>query len=194
MKILSLNDIKPLSEYEGIRKEFRSRMIAFKKNRRVPLGDLMTLVFENRETLIYQVQEMMRTEHLYDTAKIQEEIDTYNPLIPGPGELSATLFIEITEEEKIKETLDRLQGIDNGTALYLNLGTERIDGAFETGHSKEDKLSAVHYVRFHFSSDQQKAFLDPETEAALTINHPHYQVHTPLSETVRKSLTQDLLG
>lgn len=169
-------------------------MIALKKNRRVPLGDLMTLVFENRETLIFQIQEMMRTEHLYDNAKIQEEVDTYNALVPEGRELSATLFIEITEVEKIKETLDQLQGIDNGTAVYLNLGTERVYGVFESGHSKEDKLSAVHYVRFPFSADQQKAFLNPETETTLAINHPHYQVHTPLSEPVRKSLMQELLG
>ena len=168
-------------------------MIALKKNRRVPLGDLMTLVFENRETLIFQIQEMMRTEHLYDNARIQEEIDTYNELIPESGELSATLFIEITEEEKIKETLDQLQGIDNGTAVYLAFGTERIYGVFESGHSKEDKLSAVHYVRFPFSSDQQKTFLNPESEAALAIDHPHYHAHTRLPEAVRNSLMKDLL-
>jgi len=192
MNKLSLADIKPLSEYEPIRKDFRSRIIELKRNRRVSLGDQITVVFENRDTLAYQIQEMMRTEHIYDEAGIQAEIDTYNAIVPGPGELSATLFIEITDPDQIKDTLDRLQGIDRGDAVYFELGTERINGVFESGHSKEDKLSAVHYVRFPFSPAQQAAFRDPNIKAALVANHPHYRARTILSDSVRASLARDL--
>jgi hypothetical protein len=191
MNKLTITDVKPLSEYEGIRKEFRNRVIALKRNRRVPLGDFITLVFENRDTLLFQVQEMMRTEHIYDPTRIQEELDTYNALIPGSGELSATLFIEITEPGKIKEILDRLQGIDRLGDVFLELGPDRINAVFETGHSKDDKLSAVHYVRFPLNPDQQTAFRDEKIHAALVVDHPHYQARTTLTPAIRASLAGD---
>jgi hypothetical protein len=193
MKPLELKDIQPLPEYEPIRKEFQRQIIALKKKRRITLGDRITLVFENRDTIRFQVQEMMRTEHLYDPAKIQDELDTYNPLLPGPGELSATLFIEITEADRIKEILDQFRGIDDGRSVFLELGPDRIYGEFEAGHSKEDKLSAVHYVRFRLSPDQQKTFPNLETEAAFVIDRPPYHARTPIPEEVRKSLVEDLL-
>ncbi|MBI3996008.1 MAG: DUF3501 family protein [Nitrospirae bacterium] len=193
MDTLRLSDIKPLSEYEPIRKEFRERIIALKKRRRVSLGDRMTLVFENRDTLLFQIQEMMRVEHIYDPAKIQDELNTYNPLIAGPGELSATLFIEITESERIKEILDGLQGIDDGRSVYLELGTERIYGRFEEGHSKEDKLSAVHYVRFRLSPEQRAAFRNEKMPAALAADHPKCRARTLLDAAVREELGKDLI-
>lgn len=193
MDTLQLKNIKPLSDYEPIRKEFRERIIALKKRRRVSLGDRMTLVFENRDTILFQIQEMMRVEHIYDDQKIQDELDAYNPLIAGAGELSATLFIEITEPERIKEILDSLQGIDDGRSIYLELGPERIYGRFEKGHSKEDKLSAVHYVRFQFSPEQQAEFRNNATPAALVADHPKYRTRTVLENAVRRELSGDLV-
>jgi len=193
MDTLQLKDIKPLSEYEGVRKSFRERIIALKKRRRVALGDRITLVFENRDTILFQIQEMMRVEHIYDPAKIQDELDTYNPLIAGPDELSATLFIEITEPERIKEVLDQLRGIDNGRCLFLELGADRIYGRFEEGHSNEEKLSAVHYVRFRFTPEQQAAFRNDQASAALSVDHPHYRARTVLEKEVRRELAGDLL-
>ena len=131
MKQLTMEDIKPLSEYEAIRKTFQQEIIALKKRRRILLGRNISLVFENRETLLFQIQEMMRVEHIYDPARIRDELDTYNPLIAGPGELSATLFIEITESDRVKEILDGLQGIDNGRSVFIQLGPDRICGLFE---------------------------------------------------------------
>ena len=192
MKKLTLSDIKPLQEYETIRKEFRNRIIELKKNRRITLGDCIALVFENRETALLQIQEMIRTEHLYEERKIREEMETYNALIPDQGELSATLFIEITEANKIKTTLDELQGIDSGKVLYLQLDSERINGVFEAGHSKEDKLSAVHYVRFRLSPDQQAAFEKPGVEATFVVSHPRYHARAAVPDAVRSSLNDDL--
>jgi len=191
MDTLQLKDIKPLSEYEPIRKAFREQIIALKKLRRVPLGERITLVFENRDTLLFQIQEMMRVEHIYDPKKIQDELDTYNPLIAGPGELSTTLFIEITEAERIKEILDSLHGIDDGRSIYLELGPDRIYGRFEEGHSKEDKLSAVHYVRFRLSPEQQAVFRNAATPAALIVKHPNYSARTILTPGTRRVLSGD---
>lgn len=191
MDTLQLKDIKPLSEYEPIRKAFRDRIIALKKRRRVSLGDRITMVFENRDTLLFQIQEMMRVEHIYDPEKIQNELDTYNPLIAGPGELSVTLFIEITEPERIKEILDGLQGIDDGRSVFIELGTDRIYGRFEEGHSKEDKLSAVHYVRFRLSPEQQAAFRNDATPAALVVKHPNFSARTVLDRATRETLSED---
>ena len=191
MDTLRIKDIKPLSEYEPIRNEFRARIIALKKRRRVPLGDRMTLVFENRDTILFQIQEMMRVEHIYDPVKIQDELNSYNPLIAGPGELSATLFIEITESERIKEILDGLQGIDDGRSIFIELGPDRIYGEFEAGHSKEDKLSAVHYVRFRLTPEQRDGFPGNATPAALVADHPNYRARTPLNTEMRQELSED---
>jgi len=194
MDTLQLKDIKPLSDYEPVRKEFRERIIALKKLRRVPLGDRITLVFENRDTLLFQIQEMMRVEHIYDPKKIQDELDTYNPLIAGPGELSATLFIEITDSERIKEILDGLHGIDDGRSIFLELGPERVYGRFEEGHSKADKLSAVHYVRFRFTPEQEAAFRNEATPAALVADHPNYRARALLNTGIRREFLRDLDG
>jgi Protein of unknown function (DUF3501) len=191
MNALRLEDIKPLSEYEPVRKAFRERIIALKKGRRVLLGDRISVVFENRETVLFQIQEMMRVEHIYDPAKIQDELDAYNPLIPGPGELSATLYIEITESDRIKDVLDRLSGIDNGRSVFIELGPDRIYGRFEAGHSREDKLSAVHYIRFNFSHGQRTAFQNAAIRAALAVEHPHYSARTVLSADARHHLAKD---
>jgi hypothetical protein len=193
MNTLQLKDIKPLSEYEAVRKSFRERIIALKKRRRVPLGDRLTLVFENRDTILFQIQEMMRVEHIYDPAKVQEELDTYNPLIAGPDELSSTLFIEITEPERIKEVLDQLRGIDSGRCVYFELGADRVAGRFEEGHSNEEKLSAVHYVRFRFSPEQRAAFRNDQVPAALVVDHPHYRARTLLEKEARRELSGDFL-
>lgn len=192
MKKLTLADIKPLPEYEKSRQELRRRIIELKKTRRISLGDLVTLVFENRDTLISQVQEIMRTEHLYDDEKIRHEIETYNSLIPQAGELSATLFIEITERDRVREILDQFQGIDAGDALFLELGPERITGRFEAGHSKEDKLSAVHYVRFRLTDGQQDTLRDDSVPASIVMDHPHYRARAVISKETRQSLAKDL--
>jgi len=190
---LELKDIKPLPDYEAVRREVRQRIIELKKRRRVIVGDHISLVFENRDTLLFQIQEMMRVEHIYDPAKIQDELNTYNPLIAGPDELSATLYIEITDSDRIKEILDGLRGIDNGRSVYIELGPDRILGRFEEGHSNEDKLSAVHYVRFRFTPGQRAAFQNGGIPAALVVEHPNYSARAVLSMEARRELSGDLV-
>ncbi|HEY5599313.1 MAG TPA: DUF3501 family protein [Candidatus Manganitrophaceae bacterium] len=192
MKKLEFQDIIPLQEYEKIRESFRQSVIEQKKRRHVQVGPYVSLAFENRETVLFQVQEMIRAERLQDPAKIQEEIDVYNDLIPGARELSATLFIEITEEGKIQEILNRLIGIDKENMVYFQIGKKkRIPAIFEAGRSKEEKISAVHFVRFKWDFTQIETFRSGN-ENFLVIDHPNYREQTAISEALKKELLEDL--
>ena len=160
MNPLSPQDLLPAPEYEQQREQFRSQIIALKQRRRISVGPLITLVFENRETLRFQTQEMIRVERILDPHKVQEELDVYNVLMPGSGELSATLLIEITEQDRMKEWLDVFMGLDHGETVAIRAGTERAFGVFEGGHSHETKISAVHFVRFRPTASMITAFAD----------------------------------
>lgn len=189
MKKVILDDILGFTAYEKVRQEFRQDVIAKKKNRRVSVGDQVSLVFENRDTVIFQIQEMLRAERIADLDKIREEIAVYNELIPDAGELSATMFLEIEEQSHLREDLLKFLGIDE--AVALKVGIHVIPGRFEEGRSKEDKISAVQYVRFPFDAQAQAAFLGGE-KAELVIDHPNYRASVVLSPEVQKSLAEDL--
>src|SRR5262249_39616036 len=137
-----------LHEYELSRPDFRGRVIEAKQRRRVPLGPLMTLVFENRDTVRFQVQEMLRVERIAQPDKVQHEIDTYNALLPGRGEIAAPLFIEITDASRIRSVLDGFIGLDEPGHLRMTVGALVFPAVFAPGQSREDRISAVHYVRF----------------------------------------------
>jgi hypothetical protein len=191
MNKVTLEDIKDIAEYEKIRPHFRQYIIQLKKHRRVQVGDLVTFVFENRETVIYQIQEMMRAERMVDEERIQEEIDVYNELVPGDQELSATMFIEIDDPAVLRQWLPNLIGIEQ--AVYLNIGqAHEIPGAFEPGRSKEDKTSTVHYIKFPLTPDQVRAFGDEAQAIHLVVDHPHYRASTVIDDRVRDSLIRDL--
>ncbi|MCS6927278.1 MAG: DUF3501 family protein, partial [Candidatus Binatia bacterium] len=160
-------------------------------NRRVSVGDRITFVFENHDTVLFQIQEMLRAEHITDIDKIRFELDTYNTLIPEEGELSATMLIEITELERIRAELVRLIGIDR--AVTLRIGEQIVVPAvFEPGRSKEDNLSAVQYVRFPLSPAAQAAFKDERQEARLVIDHPNYRAQAILPPAMRQVLAAEL--
>jgi len=193
---IALADIKNLVEYEKVRERMRAEIIALKQRRRVPLGENLTLLFENRETVLYQIQEMARTERIVDDAKLQEEIDAYAALLPDEHELSATLFIEIPgiamlPPAEARTAVNRFQGIDDGV-LFLELGKHRITARFEGGHSKEEKLAAVQYIRFALQSEAKEALADPAQPARLTIAHPRYEAEQALGAEVRQQLLRDL--
>jgi hypothetical protein len=130
MNPLTREDLLPLDEYERQRDAYRSRIIALKQRRRVSVGPLVTLVFENRKTLQFQIQEMIRAERIVEPAKVQDELDVYNELLPTEGELSATLLIEITEAAAMKESLDRFKGLDHGHTLAIIAGGESVLAQF----------------------------------------------------------------
>lgn len=191
MKKITVDEIVGPERYERIRDEFRRHIIALKKRRRVPVGDLITFVFENRETVLFQIQEMLRAERITDLDKIRFEVDVYNGLIPEEGELSSTMLIEITDQERIRSELIRLIGIDK--AVSLQIGEQYvIPAVFEAGRSKEDNLSAVQYVRFSLPPEARAAFRDERQPVRLVIAHPNYQAATELCLEVRHSLAADL--
>lgn len=192
MKLLTQQDVIPYEEYERQREGFRSRIIALKQRRRISLGPLMTLVFENRDTVRFQIQEMIRIERIFDARKVQDELDVYNALLPSPDELSATLLIEITDEAKVKEWLDRFMGLDHGETLAIESGGERAVGLFEGGHSHETKISAVHFVRFRPSLEMKTAFADLRRSVAITVEHNGYRAEAPVSGSLREEWLSDL--
>jgi uncharacterized protein DUF3501 len=191
MKKLTRADIVSNEQYSQERDDRRKKIIALKRNRRVQVGSQLSFTFENRETLKYQIQEMMRIERIQDEDKIHFEIDTYNSLIPELGSLSATMFIEIQEADQIKSTLDRLQGLDRPGTVLLKLGSDQIPAQFEPDHSKEDRISAVHYVMFALSSDQARNFVNLPVE--IQVRHPDYSASTALTEEQRIEIGKDLI-
>ncbi len=192
METLTLEDIKNLHEYELERLDFRARVIELKKRRRVPLGPVMTLVFENRETVRFQIQEMVRIERIVRPDKVQEEVDVYNDLLPRAGEVAATLFIEVTEAEKVQSTLDGFIGLDEPGKLVLRIGDGTYPAIFAPGQSREDRISAVHYIRFALGEEGRAALARGES-AEVAVDHGDYRARTPLPPATATELLSDLV-
>jgi len=192
MKPLIQSDLLSHAEYEAARPTFRQQIIALKKRRRIEVGPLVTLLFENRETLRFQVQEMIRAERIFEPSKIQEELDVYNALLPQPGELSATLMIEITDDDQIKQTLDSFQGLDRSNTLSIRVQNEVAYAQFEAGHSKEDKISAVHFIQFAIPQSFAHLLQDPRANASIHIAHENYVGEAQVPDTMREEWVKDL--
>jgi len=194
MKAMTSSDIIPFAEYERLREGFRACIIELKKRRRISVGPLITLVFENRETLLFQIQEMIRVEQIFDPPKVQEELDVYNALLPAAGELSATLLIEITDDARMKEWLDAFMGLDHGQKVAITVGGEQIFAEFEGGHSHETKISAVHFVRFRMTAAAKAALADLRVPVTLSVRHGDYREDAPVSGSMREEWLKDLSG
>jgi hypothetical protein len=192
---LTLADVLDLRAYERVREDYRAKIIARKRDRRVALGPVMTLVFECFDTVRFQVQEMARAEKIITDEAVQVELDIYNRLLPAPGELSATVFIEVTSDEGLREWLPRLVGIER--RLGLSIDGDVVGSVPEAQHeaalTREMVTPAVHYVRFGFSEAQVEAFAEA-AEVALVATHPAYEAVTELSVGVRRELLGDLRG
>ena len=193
MRQLETSEILNLVEYEKVRDAQRRELIELKKRRRVSVGRYLTFVFENRETVWFQIQEMVRAERIVDEAKIAEEVGVYNTLLPGPGELAATMLIDISEASQIKPVLDKLLGIDTRDYVRLTVGPHVVVGDFETGHSDEErgKLAAVHFARFKLPPEARRTFRD--AEVTLVVEHPNERARTVLSDATKRALLHDLL-
>jgi hypothetical protein len=198
MKKIALSDVKSLIEYERVRDAMRRDVIAHKQNRRIGVGDRISLVFEDRTTVLFQIQEMVRTERIVEEGKIQDEVDAYNALVPGRDELSATLFIEIPDfvrmgQEAAREEVNRFQGLDRDGGVSLRIGERfRVPARFEDGHSKEEKMAAVHYLRFEVPPDVRRALADPREPVRLVIDHPNYEAAGDVPPSLRQELLKDL--
>jgi hypothetical protein len=195
MRRLTIDDIADQREYERDREEFRARIIELKRRRRVGVGPFVTMLFENRETIRFQVQEMARAERMVSDSEIQHELDVYNPLIPEEGQLSATLFIELTSKDALKEWLPKLVGIERSVRLELGEGspevvTADVEESHEEQLTREEVTASVHYVRFRLTPEQVDAF--EAGPVALAVEHPAYSERTPLADDTHAELLADL--
>lgn len=194
MRPLVREEIVALEEYAARRDDYRDAVIAHKRDRRMPVGDRVTLLFEDRETLRFQVQEMLWVERISEPDRVQDELDVYNELMPGPGELSATLFIEITDMPEIRPELDRLIGLDEKVSLVLGSGddADAVPARFDERQLEEDRISAVHYLRFHLDEGQIARLADSSQPARIRIAHPNYGAENDLAPALRASLVRGL--
>jgi hypothetical protein len=193
MQKLVRDDLYSLEDYAEIRPEFRARVMAHKQRRRVPIGADATLYFEDRMTIQYQVQEMLRAERIFEAAGIQEELDAYNPLIPDGNNWKATLMMEYPDEEIRRQRLAELVGIEDCVWVQVSgfdqvLATADEDMPRET----EEKTSSVHFLRFELSREQVGA-VKAGAAIAMGIQHANYQASVdPLDEASRAALAGDL--
>ena len=194
---LTLADIADQRAYERERDEFRRQVIAVKKLRRVSIGPVITATFENRLTMRFQVQEMARAERMFSDEQIQGELDVYNRLLPAPGELSATLFLELTDDAQLREWLPKLVGIEKAVEFRIGQpgSADIVRSIPESDHAshltRETVTSAVHYIRFRFTEAQVAAFA--EGPVVLAVSHPQYPEGadgTELSPAARSELLE----
>lgn len=193
MRKLTLGDIVDLRAYERDRDEFRRRIIELKRRRRVQLGPIMSIVFENTDTMRWQVQEMARAERMLRDEQIAHEVETYNQLIPDRGELSATLLLELTSEAALREWLPRLVGIEHRVAIVLPDGTS-VRGApsaeDQARLTREATTAAVHFLKFGFAPDEIEMFASGPVH--LVVDHPEYDEDVLLTAEQHAALLADL--
>ncbi|MCZ7536493.1 MAG: DUF3501 family protein [Acidimicrobiia bacterium] len=191
MRKLSVDDIADLRAYERERPELRSHIIELKRRRRVALGDLMSILFENTETMRWQVQEMARAERMLSDEQIAHEVATYNRLIPDADSLSGTLFLELTDDAKLREWLPKLVGVQHSIAFELE-GAERVVGSpqDEERLTRADTTSAVHFLVFRFSPGQVDALRAGPPR--IVVDHPGYRSSTLLTDEQHAELVADL--
>ncbi len=190
---LTLNDIADARAYEREREQLRAEVLEIKQRRRVSLGTVVTVMFENRLTMRYQIQEMARVERTFTDDAIMEELAVYNPMIPEPGQLCATLFIELTSDEQLREWLSKLVGIEQSVVFRLPNGDSVrcvVDPQHASQLTREHVTAAVHYITFEFTDAQVAAFTDG---VVLAIDHPEYLEAVQLLPSTIAELRADLL-
>jgi hypothetical protein len=190
---LGIDDLMSLEEYHRERPEFRSRVLAHKRDRQVAIGPNATLYFEDQLTVQYQVQEMLRIERLFEREAIEEELSAYNPLIPDGSNFKATFMVEFPDPEERRRELARLTGVEDnvfvqvdGCVKVMAIADEDLD------RSTDEKTSAVHFLRFELD-DEMKTALEKGAALSFGIVHPNYShAVAAVSDNVRDSLTNDL--
>jgi hypothetical protein len=192
MRQLTMEDIVSNQEYETTRTAFRQRVINLKKLRRLAIGPRISLVFENTDTMRFQVQEMMRIEHIEDAEKIREEIEVYNDLLPPGLAIGATLLIELSQTDDMPTILRQLSGVEEH--VVLEIGDQRLPAVAEAGRSTEEKTSSVHYLTFPFTESDRNLLMDHPDSAAVRINHPGYSYQTKVPAETVSLLIGDLLA
>jgi len=190
---LTRDDLYSLEEYAQLRPGYRAEVLAHKKDRKVTIGAHATLSFEDRSTIQYQVQEMLRIERIFEAAGIEEELAAYNPLIPDGGNLKATFMLEYTDVDERRDALRLLHGIED--RVWLRAGDEEPVWAVadeDMDRATDEKTSAVHFLRFELGLESCAA-IKSGAAIAMGIDHPHYRHEvSPVEERVRVALAADL--
>ena len=191
MRIIERNEILPIGDYEAIRPHFRARIIEEKRPRRVKVGEHLSAVFENRDSVLLQIQEMLRTERITSEPSIAHEIETYNDLVPGERQLSLTLFVEIPERELRDRLLVEWAGLEDAVGL-------EIDGARFAAHGKRppgwvpERTTAVHYLKIDLTAEAVASLQSGKAKAALVIDHPRLSERAELGRATIGRLVDDL--
>lgn len=191
MDKLKKSDLYSLENYAVIRDEFRAEVMKHKKLRNIQLGENLRLLFEDRMTMQYQIQEMLRIEKIFEAEGIDEELDAYNPLIPDGQNLKAVMMIEFSDVEERKDALAKLIGVERETWLQVE-GFDKVYPVSNEDLDREtdEKTSSVHFMRFEFSSEMIAALKDGAVMKA-GVDHPEYQYQATLEDPVRQSLVAD---
>ncbi|SRR5579875_1040894 len=191
MKPIEPRDILAYPDYQRIRERLRPLFIGERNRRRVTVAEHLTLTFENDRTLWYQIEEMLLTERITEPAAIQHEIDTYNELMPGGGELSATLMIEYEDAAERSAKLRELLGIDRH--LWMIIDTRRIPARFDIRQMSDDRVSAVQFVRFPIGMTQER-FVEcaRHNRIAIEVDHPKITGHHAVDIATAEYLAADL--
>ncbi|HZX22404.1 MAG TPA: DUF3501 family protein [Woeseiaceae bacterium] len=193
MDKLTADDLMTLETYARERADFRTKVLEHKKNRQINLGENATLYFEDRLTMQYQVQEMLRIEKIFEPEGIAEELDAYNPLIPDGSNWKATFMVEFPDEEERREQLKLLRGIEDAVWLQVE-GCDKIRAISDEDLEREDdtKTSAVHFMRFELTPEMVEA-LKGGAKLSAGIDHDRYKAEVdPVPEDTRRSLAADL--
>jgi len=193
MSKLTRDDLFSLEKYAEVRADFRTRVMAHKKNRQVPIGPNATLYFEDALTMQYQIQEMLRVERIFEASGIQEELDAYNPLIPDGSNWKATFMMEYTDVEERRERLAELVGIENRVWVQV-ADFDRVYAIADEDleRTTEEKTSSVHFLRFELTPEMTRA-VKGGASVSIGIAHARYEhALEPVPRATRDSLSDDL--
>jgi hypothetical protein len=192
MDKLTTDDLLPLERYHKERPRLRAEVLAHKRHRQAPLGPHLTLYFEDRVTMRYQIQEMLRVERIFESEAIAEELAAYNPMIPDGTNLKATMMLEYPDVDQRRTALEQLKGIEDAVYLEVaNLGRVFAHADEDLERSDETKTSAVHFLRFELDTAMRSA-LKSGAPLTLGVDHEHYAHELDGSAELRKSLAADL--
>jgi hypothetical protein len=191
--IITRQDLIPLGTYRHGRDEYIKKMINYKNIRRIKVGTNISLLFENRNTVLFQIQELVNSEDLTDPNELDEYISIYEGMLPNESEFSATLFIELDNQELLADLLKKLKGIEHHLTLFV--GDEPIQAVFEEVHDDREFTTSVHYLKFPLTESAKKRLLDDsknELNITVSLDHPSLTEKVTLSPKTVESLQKDL--
>jgi hypothetical protein len=189
MKPIARDELLDLGAYERVREQFLSSVIQRKKPRYVKLGPNMTALFENRDSVLLQIQEMLRTERITQEKAIAHELETYNALVPGDRELSVTLFVEYQDRDERERMLTALAGLED--KFGLRAGAELLHATPDPRATDPTRTMAVHYLKFPLNEAALAALRSGSAALALEVTHPAYRAVAPLPAATLQSLRDD---